>query len=174
MNLYLKGLNYCYIAYKNDEYQFIKYITDTKKEMSKSLNITISGLSRLMSRRVFSKLKIERVQIADYCFVVYKNGLTNIDDIVFITRSFDIIAKKFKINKTCFSKLLKLFFCPNSYKLRVDCKKQFFEINDKYCIGLLDLFDLDSLDLQKVNCKLLNIKFEDVNTNLYSKQNLKK
>lgn len=167
MNLYLKGLNYCYVAYKDDNYQFIEHIADTKQDLAKSLKISISGLSHLMYRRTFHKIKIERVQIADYCYVVYKNGFTNIDDIVFISRNFEIISKKFKVNNACLSKLLKFFFCPNSYKLRVDCKKEYFKINEKYCIGLLDLFDLDSRDLQKVNCKLLNIKIEDIKSNLY-------
>ncbi len=169
MNLYLKGLNYCYVAYRDDKYKFIEYVADTKKELANELKISISALSHLINRKVqFSRgLKIERVQIADFCFAIYKNIPTNIDNIVFITRSFDAIVKKFKISKICLSKLLKFFFCPNSYKLRVDCKKQYFNINDKYFVGLLDLFDLDSQDFQKVNCKLLNVNYEDIDEKLY-------
>lgn len=167
MNLYLKGLNYCYIAYKDDKYQFIECVADTKKDLAKSLNMTISGLSHLINRGTFYKLKIEKVQIADYCFVVYKKGLTTIDDIVFISRSFESIAKKFKVNKFCLSKILKFFFRPNSFKLAVDCTKLFFDINDKYCIGLLDLYDLDSQNTQKVNYKLLNMKYDNIDENLY-------
>ena len=169
MNLYLKALNFCYVAYRDDKYQFIEYVADTKTELANELKISISALSHLINRKVqFSRsLKIKRVQIADYCFAVYKNNLTDIDNIVFITRSFDAIAKKFKVSKTCFSKLLKFFFCPNSYKLRVDCRTQYFKINDKYSIGLIDLFDLDSRDLQKVNCKLLNVNVDDIDEKLY-------
>lgn len=164
MNLYLKGLNYCYVVYKDDNYQFIEHIADTKKDLAKCLNTTDSNLSHLMHRKKYRfKFKIEKVQISDFCFVVYKKGLMDLDNIVFASRSFDYIARKYKINKPCETEMLKFFFHPYSYKLRIDWTKQCFKINDKFSIGLLDMFELDSHQTQAITNIMMYGKNDEFN-----------
>lgn len=163
MNLYLKDLNFCYVVYNNDKYQFIEYIADTRKELADCLHLTESGLSHLIKRNIYrSNLKIEKVQIADYCFVVYKKGIISLENIVFISRSFDYLSKKFKITNALMSEILKFFFYPHTYKLRINCKKQCYKINERYGIGLIDLLDLDNIALQNIENIMLNGKIEEL------------
>lgn len=169
MNVYFKNINYCYVAYHDDEFQFIEYVSDTMSDLAKELEINISAISRFMSRdnaHHRGGIRCERIKIHDYCVVVYKKGKEDFDNIVFITRSFDFVARKYNINQYLMNKLTKFFFYPCTYKFRVDSTKEYFNLNDKYSIGFIDVMDLDGDDLQKVECKLLGIPIEKIQERL--------
>lgn len=150
MNLYWKDLNYCYIAYYDDKYKFVEYIADSQKELAKCLKIDSSVISRSLTgkhkvRKGF--LMYEKVQIHDYCFVVYEKEL---NDFVFITKKLEDVSIKFNVRISSLVTILKRFFCSATILYRSDGRKYHILINGKYQLGVIDLFDLDSYQLQRI------------------------
>ena len=72
--------NFGYILSKDDQLEIPIVVTDTLKEMANYLGISESAVSRLCNRKVkihFKKLKIERVQLYDYVYVIYESDIYN-------------------------------------------------------------------------------------------------
>ena len=71
--------NFGYILSKADRLETPIYVADTLKELADFLGICESGASRLCSREVGkhikNNLKIERVQLYDYVYIIYDSDI---------------------------------------------------------------------------------------------------
>ena len=143
----LKNINYCYIAYYDDEFQFIEYVFDTQRELAQYLGINDSVITIKRSGRFTNRkgtLIYEKLKINDYCFVIFENDLNNI---VFATRDFEDIVEMFKESKEKIRYLISR--CFNNKQIY--SKKKFGKfINKKYQLATIDLFDLDSYSFEKI------------------------
>ncbi len=158
----LNELNYCYILYHDDEFKYIEYVADTQREIADYLNINDSVISRHLIGK-FSHRKgfyiCERIQIHDYCFVVYEKYT---DNIIFASKKLEDISKKFKVSLATLKVFLRRFFHPNSFKIRSDGRFPNRFINGKYSLEAVDLLDLDSYSLQNLTNLIESGKSEDL------------
>lgn len=85
--------NFGYILSKDDRLETPIFVADTLKELADYLGISESGASRLLTREVAYRMKnhvkIERVQLYDYVYMIYDKDIytpiyvaSNIDDLV--------------------------------------------------------------------------------------------
>lgn len=145
--------NYGYILSKDDYFEFPIIITDTLQEIADYLGISLSAVSRLYTRkptRHIKALKIERVQLYDYVYMIFNNDITSPsyvarDILTLANKSRQILStireylyysnkKHYKHFKVC---CIDLFEQPESYRqyiqecLKVDKVTKSFEEYEK-------------------------------------------
>lgn len=71
--------NFGYILSKDDRLETPIYVADTLKELADYLGMSESGASRLLTRdvayRMKNHVKIERVQLYDYVYIIYDKDI---------------------------------------------------------------------------------------------------